>query len=146
MGKFNYKYKTIQNLKRILEKQAQKEVAEIELEIEREVDKLSKLRIEKARFIEKKNEPKRTKIVEMQFHENYIQQIEEKINDVENEIYQLTIKRDEKLKELEEKVKEKKIFEILEEKHLQEFIKEENRLEQLEIDEIATERFIRKDD
>ncbi len=144
MGKFKYKYKSIENLKRILEKQVQKELAEIDLEIEKVIDFLSQLKIEKANFIDKKDEPRRTKIIDVQLNEDYLMQLDEKIGKVEEEIVELNKKREVKLKELEEKSKEKKVFEILGEKHLNEFIKEENRLEQLEIDDIATKRYIRK--
>ncbi len=144
MGKFKFKYKSIENLKRILEKQVQKELAEIDLEIEKVMDYLSRLKIEKVNFIDKKDEPRRTKIIDVQLNENYLIQLDSKIEEVEEEIIELSEKRELKLKELEEKSKEKKIFEILGEKHLNEFIKEENRLEQLEIDDIATKRYIRK--
>ncbi len=144
MGKFKFKYKSIENLKRILEKQVQKELAEIDLEIEKVMDYLSRLKIEKVNFIDKKDEPRRTKIIDVQLNENYLIQLDLKIEEVEEEIIELSEKRELKLKELEEKSKEKKIFEILGEKHLNEFIKEENRLEQLEIDDIATKRYIRK--
>ena len=144
MGKFKYKYQSIENLKRILEKQVQKELAEIDLEIEKVMGYLSQLKIEKANFIDKKDEPRRTKIIDVQLNENYLIQLESKIEKIESEILRLNKKRNIKLKELEEKSKEKKVFEILGEKHLNEFIKEENRLEQLEIDDIATKRYIRK--
>ena len=144
MGKFKYKYKSIENLKRILEKQVQKELAEIDLEIEKLMDSLSKLKIEKANFIDNKDQPRRTRIIEVQLNENYLIQLDEKIEKVEEDILEVSEKREVKLKELEEKSKEKKVFEILGEKHLNEFIKEENRIEQLEIDDIATKRYIRK--
>ena len=144
MGEFKFKYKSIENLKRILEKQVQKELAEIDLEIEKVMDYLSRLKIEKANFIDKKDEPRRTKIIDVQLNENYLIQLDLKIEEVEEEIIELSEKRELKLKELEEKSKEKKVFEILGEKYLNEFIKEENRLEQLEIDDIATKRYIRK--
>jgi flagellar FliJ protein len=146
MGKFNYKYEMIKNVKKILEKQAQKNLAEIDLKIKSAMDKLAGLRIERADFIEAKDQPGRTKIFEVQMREDFLIQLDEKIAAVENEIIELQEKRKEMFRELEEKTKEKKVFETLEEKHLNEFIKDENKLEQLEIDDIATKRFIRESD
>jgi len=146
MGKFNYKYEMIKNVKKILEKQAQKNLAEIDLKIKSAMDKLAELKIERADFIEAKDQPRRTKIFEVQLREDLLIQLDEKISVVENEIFELQKKRKEIFRELEEKTKEKKVFETLEEKHHNEFIKEENKLEQLEIDDIATKRFIRESD
>ena len=146
MGKFNYKYEMIKNVKKILEKQAQKKLAEVDLKINSAMDKLAELRIERANFIEAKDQPGRAKIFEVQLKEDFLNQLDEKITAVENEIIELQEKRKEMFRELEEKTKEKKVFETLEEKHLDEFIKNENKLEQLEIDDIATKRFIRESD
>ncbi len=144
MGKFIYKYEMIKNVKKILEKQAQKNLAEIDLKIKMSLDNLAELKIERANFIEAKDQPRRTTIFEVQLHEDFLNQIDEKITAVESEIMEYQEKRKVILSELEEKTKEKKVFETLEEKHHNKFINEENKLEQLEIDDIATKRFIRE--
>ena len=48
-----------------------------------------------------------------------------------------------KQEELVEKSKETKMFEKLKIKHHGEFIKDQNKLEQIELDDIATKKFVR---
>ena len=89
MGKFIYKYEMIKNVKKILEKQAQKNLAEIDLKIKMSLDNLAELKIERANFIEAKDQPRRTTIFEVQLHEDFLNQIDEKITAVESEIMEL---------------------------------------------------------
>ena len=53
------------------------------------------------------------------------------------------IEKENKVKELIKKSKETKTFEKLEEKHRAEFFKSQDKLEQIELDEIAVKEFNR---
>jgi len=86
---------------------------------------------------------KSLKVSELNFYENLEKTINGKIESVEKEIKKLEKKRAVKQMELVEKSKETKMFEKLEMKHYADFLKEQNKLEQIEMDDIATKKFVR---
>lgn len=141
MSKFNYKFDTIKRVKQIIEKKVQKEIAVIELEIEKRTKEINDLINEKNITINEYKSKKSLKISEIQFVNGFEKLMDEKIDNIKLEIKKLEEVKAQKIEELNQKSKETKMFEKLEEKHLQEFINEQNRLEQIEIDDIATKKF-----
>jgi flagellar FliJ protein len=140
MAKFNYKFETIKKVKQIVEKKVQKEISVIELEIEKRKVEIKELEAEKIKTLEELRSKKSLKISELQFANNFEKLMDEKIEAIKNEILGLEKTKQKKLEELTQKSKETKMFEKLEEKHLQQFIIEQNKLEQIEIDDIATKK------
>ena len=143
MAKFKYKFEAIKKIKERMEKKVQKEVAIIELEIEKketEIRELNKqIRNEKTKVLNRKS----MKGSELHFYSMYENFLINRIDEIKAELIIKKEERSKKIKELEEKIKETKIFEKLKEKHLQEFIIEQDKLEQLELDEIAVKEFIK---
>ncbi len=143
MAKFKYKFEAIKKIKQRMEKKVQKEVAIIELEIKKKENEIlilnEKIRSEKRKVLNKKS----MKASELHFYSMYENYLINTIDEIKNELVHKKEERKKKLKELEEKVKETKIFEKLEEKHLQEFLIEQDKIEQLEMDEIAVKEFIK---
>ncbi|MGD8777607.1 MAG: flagellar export protein FliJ [Ignavibacteria bacterium] len=143
MAKFKYKFENIHRIKKTIEKKVQREVAEIELEIDRRLAEVKNLLAEKQeKKIELKNK-KSLKVSELQFHEQFFLTIDKKVELINDDIVKLKKDKEIKMNELVEKSKETKMFEKLEEKHFEIFQKEENKLEQVEMDDIATKKFVR---
>lgn len=145
MAKFIYKFEPIKNIKKVLEKKVQKDISLLELEIAKTNQMIIDLEKEKKYHKEKLLQSKNLKAMDLRFHAYYEKHIEEKIISVKKIREQFEKKKKEKLLELVQRSKETKIFEKLEEKHKISFDKEQNRLEQIEIDDIATKKFIRGD-
>ncbi|MBU2492268.1 MAG: flagellar FliJ family protein [Bacteroidetes bacterium] len=143
MAKFNYKFASVQRIKNTIEKKVQKELSVIDLEIEKAKIKLSELEAEKKRRKEELKLKKSVKVAELNFYDNFEKNMIVKINSVEKEILNLETSRRIKQEELVEKSKETKMFEKLEIKHHGEFLKEQDKLEQIELDDIATKKFVR---
>jgi flagellar export protein FliJ len=138
--KFQYKFAAIKKIKEIFEKRAQKEVAAIQLEIDKarsEYDDILRIRME-----ENKKHLKIISASDLKFHKNYIASLNRELERIRLKIDQLLLQKEEKLNELVQKSKEQKIFSTLEEIHHGEFIKEQNKVEMHNIDEIATARYI----
>lgn len=141
--KFKYKFESIKRIKETLEKKVQKEIGEIDIHLRlllAEVEKLENTI--KALHLELESKTC-VKVAEIQHMSKYEEYLEEKIKNLEEDMLKLETQRSEKIEELKQKQKEHKIFEALETKKFEEFRIEENRLEQLTIDEIATQKFIR---
>lgn len=143
MGKFKYKFETIKSIKERFEKIVQKELAVINIDIERLKEKVEILKDELRETKIKKLQNKSTTINDLQFYSKHEGYCERKINLLKKEIDKKKIEKDKKLKELVKKSKETKTFEKLKEKHLEEFIKKQDKLEQIELDEIAVKGFNR---
>lgn len=144
MKKFKYKFETIARLKETLEKQAQKEVAEIDLEIDKWKIQLQNL-MDEAQKARKDFPLKKTTVSEVKFAKNHQLILKKRIEETNKKISVLNEKRKVKMKELVERTKEKKIFESLREKHLEKYIKEQDKLELSQIDEFATQKFVRSE-
>jgi len=143
LAKFKFKFETIKSIKERFEKIVQKELAVINLEIEKLKEEVEILKKDLKETKIRKLKNKSTTINELQFfskHENYC---ERKINFLIKEIDKKNIEKQKKMKELIKKTKETKTFEKLKEKHLEEFIKTQDKLEQIELDEIAVKEFNR---
>lgn len=144
MAKFIYKFESIKKIKESLEKKAQKEVAVIDLDIEKKKNEYEKIITEER---ESRNSFKKKAVSagELQFIKGYQLCLKKKRVEVCNEIENLNKKRDVKMNELIQKSKEHKIFNKLEEKYSEEFALEQNHLELAFIDELATQKFVRRD-
>ena len=139
--KFVYKFDSIKKVKEILEKRVQKEVAEIQLEIERREEEYGT--VLKRRFEESKKNFKTSSASELKFHKMYLSSLSEELDKIRKEIDSLENKENKRL-ELIQKSKEHKIFNTLEEIYHENFDKEQNKLEMAGIDELATQKFVRK--
>ncbi len=143
MGRFTFKFENIKSIKESLEKKIEKELALIDLEInkkETEIKEIFELKLNRKRDLLKN---KKIKGSELHFHSTYDKTLDSRIEEFRQQLEQLKKKREEKLEELTEKSKEVKMFELLKEKHKIDFMKEERRFEQKEFDDIATKRFAR---
>ncbi len=140
MSKFTFKYDSIKKVKELLEKKVQKEMALIELEIDRNIFEREKLVQEIENTIKI---PKSNRISELKAVENYKKTLEKKIEIIQRHIEALKLQKEKKLKELSERSKENKIFQTLEETYLENFKYEENLKDENKINEIATQKFIR---
>ncbi len=143
MKKFDYKYKTIQNIKEIQESKIQKEISDIDIIITQLKAELTELEIKKKKFLGDNNKAK-CKASEMKFRFEYISFMEDKKKKVLAKINEMHVKKKNKHNELVQKSKEKKIFNKMEEKCYEEFLYESNKEENLTLDEIAIQRYSRK--
>jgi flagellar export protein FliJ len=142
MAKFKYKFESIKKVKESLEKKAQKEVAVIDLEIEKL--KQSYIDVEKEGLDGlRKNESKNVSVAELKFEINYKKVIQNRLIEIQKNILKMEKLREKKIAELIQKSKEHKMFDALEETHLEIFMHEQNKNEMLFIDEIATQKFNR---
>ncbi len=142
MAKFKYKFESIKKVKESLEKKAQKEVAVIDLEIEKL--KQSYVDVEKEGLDGlRKNESKNVSVAELKFEINYKKVIQNRLIEIQKNILKMEKLREKKIAELIQKSKEHKMFDALEETHLEKFMQEQNKNEMLFIDEIATQKFNR---
>lgn len=145
MAKFQFKFNTLKKYKENLEKITQKEIAEIDLEIR-------KVKLEIKSNIQQKNDVKeeilsRTKIrgSDLKYLEDFSNFIDASVKKLKNDLLKLSDKRKKKVEELVQRTKEKKIVDRIEEIHKEDFNIEQNRLEQIQIDELASIRYTRKE-
>lgn len=141
MAAFKFKFKTVQNVKKNLEKKAQKELAIIDGKIKKleEANALLEDELTNHRLSTDNN----TKVSEVQFLKGYGVFIEAKINGNLKLIDDLHIQKNKKIEELVQKSKEHSMFDKIEEKHFDKFNKEQNKLDLKNIDEIAIQKFAR---
>jgi flagellar export protein FliJ len=143
MANFKYKFESVNKVKENLEKKAQKEVALVDLEIE----KLKQAYID----LEKngvaglaKQESNNVSVGDLKFEKNYLNLIKNRLAEIQNNLLKLEKLREKKIGELIQKSKEHKMFNALEDSHLERFMQEQNKNEMLFIDEIATQKFSRE--
>ena len=141
MAAFKFKFKSVQNVKKNLEKKVQKELALIELKIDslKEVQNNLRIDLKNHRLSARGNK----KMSEIQFVKSYAIYIERKIESIEQKIDDLEKEKKMKLADLLQKSKEHKMFDKLEEKHLEKFTKDQNKSDMKNIDEIAIQKFAR---
>ncbi len=142
MPKFLYKYETIKNVKKNQEKKIQKEVAALNVEIQR-LDEEFKTIEENEADRRKKLNLSSMKAFELRFEKNYQFLISKKLAFLKVEIEKLKKEKENKISELIQKSLEHKILNTLEENYFQEFKKEENRSESQLINEIAVQKYSR---
>lgn len=141
MAAFKFKFKTVQNVKKNLEKKAQKELAIIDGKIKKleEANAVLEDELTNHRLSTDNN----TKVSEVQFLKGYGVFIEAKINGNLKLIDDLHIQKNKKIEELVQKSKEHSMFDKIEEKHFDKFNKEQNKSDLKNIDEIAIQKFAR---
>ncbi len=140
MPKFKFKYDSIKKVKDLLEKKVQKEIALIDLEIERNIIEKEKL----IREIENNFKNRHSnKVSELKAVENYKTALEKRVEIIQKQIASLNKRKADKVNELVERSKENKIFQTLEENHFENFKYEENLKDESKINEIATQKYIR---
>ncbi len=141
MAAFKFKFKSVQNVKKNLEKKAQKELALIELKINKlkaeQDDLYAELYKQKLDAVNKK------KMTDVKFIKDYELYIKRKIEKLQQKIDELLIEKENKTNELIQKSMEHKMFNKLEEKHLKRFNKFINKIEMKDLDEIAIQKFAR---
>jgi len=142
MTKFNYKFDTIRRIKETLEKKAQKEIAEIDLSIEKWKAELQIVSLEEKEQRQKFSS--NIKIAELKERNAYLVTLKKKIENIQLQINSLRLQREKKVQELIQKSKEHKIFDSLEEVYRDQFNEEEKRLEMVQVNETATQRFVRE--
>ncbi|MGK9477053.1 flagellar export protein FliJ [Melioribacter sp. OK-6-Me] len=143
MAVFKYKFEAILRIKNILEKKVLKEIASIELEINRAEDYKKNL-IQKLKNLNESILKGKIKALEYQSLKAHCKQIEKDIENTERSIFDLNNKKKLKYEELKERTKERRIIEKLKEKKFEEFMMETNRKELKYLDEIAIYNFNRK--
>lgn len=142
MAKFKYKFESVKKVKENLEKKAQKEVAIVDLEIEKLKQSYIDVEREGAEGL-RKNGSKNVSVAELKFESNYKKVIQNRLVDIQKNITKMEKLREKKIAELIQKSKEHKIFDALKENHYEKFMQEQNKSEMLFIDEIATQKFNR---
>lgn len=143
MAKFNYKYESVKKVKENLEKKAQKEVASIDLKIEKVKNDILEVEEKRKQNKVSGNENDTVKASELHSKIYYDKYLEEVITSLKENLENLEIEKKGLLDELIKKSKEHKIFKTLEEKHLQNFVIEENRNDQIQMDDISVQKFAR---
>jgi flagellar export protein FliJ len=143
MSKFVYKFQSIQKVKESLQKKVQKEIALLDLEIEKLENEFNTVSSEESES-KKKILNKDVLVGEIKFRKNYELCLDRKKITILEKINKLNKKKEIKRLELIQKSKEHKIFDSLEEVYHENFKKEENRTELKFIDELATQKFIRQ--
>lgn len=143
MAKFHYKFESIKKVKEALEKKAQKEIAVIDIEIKKLEDEYKKLMEEELKsrqsFIKTG-----VSVGDIKFKKGYELSLQHQRRTITEKINALNEKRKVKLQELVKRSKEHKIFNILEENYHEAFIMEQNKIDLNNIDEIATQKFVRQ--
>lgn len=142
MSKFNYRFESIKKVKESLEKKAQKEIAEIEVFIERQRQEYNKV-VEEGKKTKRDISHEKLSASELKFIKAYEEDIKMQLLLIKEKIEQLKLQKDEKMIELIQKTKENKIFGTLRENHLELFRLGEKKFEMDSINEIATQKFIR---
>lgn len=140
---FKYKFESIKRIKESLEKKAQKELAEVDMMIERTKQEIAKLdNILKALKV-KLGEHTSIKAAEIHHINRYEDYLAAERKVLEDQLADLEKLRTQKLENLQNKQKEHKMFETMKEKHHAAFILDANHIEQIAIDEVATQKFVR---
>ncbi|HEX3072445.1 MAG TPA: flagellar export protein FliJ [Ignavibacteriales bacterium] len=145
MAKFLYKFRTVKKIKEILEKQAQKELAETQAKIDLVFLEIEQVKELKAKSKADKEKSGKIKISDLQFMENFTSSLDDTIKALYQEVDNLNKVKEQKIQKLIERAKDSKVFQKLEEKYKEEFLIELNRLEQKEMDEIALRKFSKGD-
>jgi flagellar FliJ protein len=143
LTKFKYRFATIKGVKQKFEKKAQRELAVIDLEINKKQQRIMQLKEIIKQNKENKIAEKHKKTDELHFYEKYECYLNEQLKICQDFIIKKAKQRENKLKELVKKSQETKTFEKLEEKHLADFLKDQDKLDQKEMDEFAVNEFSR---
>lgn len=144
MAKFVFKFNALKRYKENLEKITQKELAEIDLEIQNikeEIKRINQEKINARDFLLKKS---KISGFDLNYYQDFCNFSDTTLKKLNEELSKAEKKREQKIQELQQRTKEKKIVYRIEELHKENFEIEQNKLEQLFIDELATVRFTRE--
>ncbi len=144
MAKFIYKYESVKKVKENLEKKAQKEVASIDLKIEKVKNEILEVDEKRKQINISGTDNDIVKASELHSKIYYDKYLEEHLKSLLEKREKLEHEKESLLEELVKKSKEHKIFKTLEEKYLQDFINEENKNDQILMDDISVQKFARK--
>jgi len=144
MAKFKYKFETIKKIKETMEKKTQKELSLIELEISKANEAIKNLLVSKKLHKAKLTNNGTVKVSMLHYLQNYELLIDKKIETLQMHITELQKSKEKKIAELAQRTKEAKMFEKLKEKHYLDFLNEQKKIDQIEIDEIASKKFVRE--
>lgn len=140
---FTYKFRSVQKVKEIFKKLAQKELAVIEMEINR-WDKEYGLLEEKAISLKGNLAKNKIKLTVLNPIKDYELTIRRRQQAIREKIKQLNKQKEIKQQLLIKRNKENEIFNTLEEIYKEDFVNEQNRLERIKIDEVAAQKFARQ--
>ncbi len=144
MAKFNYKFETVKKIKETLEKKTQKELSLIELEVSKINEEIKNMFLTKKLNKAKLTNNGTVKVNMLHYLQNYELFIDNKIETLQKKVIELLKEKEKKIQELALRSKETKMFEKLREKHYMDYLIEQKKLDQIEIDEIATKKFVRE--
>ncbi|HOJ37211.1 MAG TPA: flagellar export protein FliJ [Ignavibacteriales bacterium] len=144
MAKFNFKFNALKKYKENLEKIAQKELAEINLEINSIKEKIKKVNDDKIKARDLLLKKEKISGFDLNYYQDFCNFSDTTLKMLEEELKKAEKRKEQKILELQQKTKEKKIVYRIEEIHKENFEFEQNKLEQIFIDELATVRFTRE--
>ncbi|MCZ7603281.1 MAG: flagellar export protein FliJ [Melioribacteraceae bacterium] len=142
MSRFQYKFQAIEDIKEKIKKNSEKEYALSRKVVDAKKDEINEI---KNNLEETFTEQAKMTPQEMIFRASYREALIRKMELKEKELAILEDESKHKLAQLVEHHKDHKVFERLKEKHLDEFTKEQTKLEMKFIDEIANQKFNRKE-
>lgn len=143
MPKFVFKFNALKRYKENLEKIAQKELAEIDLQIQNINDQIKKIQLEKSNAREFLLKKSKISGFDLNYYQDFCNFSDTTLKILNEQLEKVKKSREQKILELQQRTKEKKIVYRIEEIHKENFEIEQNKLEQLFIDELATIRFTR---
>ena len=144
---FTFKLEPVLKLRKRTEERLQIELAELKLSYEREKEKLKELIHTKNRCerdIREKYGKEETTLSEVLLYIHYLEKLKMDIEQQEQLLRKIEGQVEDKRNELLKASQERKIIEKLRENSEREYREAENRKERVFLDEIATNKFIRK--
>ena len=143
MNNFKFKFEPVKKVKEALEKKTQKEIAVLNMKIEEINDEINE--IDERKRKNKLMDIVTISVADLTLNRAYQEQLDNEIEENLKMIENLNIKKDKKTDELITRAKEKKIFAVLEENHKNNFTRDVNAEEIKTINEVAIQKFIRKE-
>ncbi len=145
MKKFQFKFETVLRVKEKKEEKLKKELFKLHaLQLEQH-QILEKIKEEKTKVSNDKSNATVADIQSLIFFEQYLSLLRKQIDDIKNKIHELQNQIDDKRDEVIQASKEKKTFERLKTHHLNEYNKIIISNEQKVLDEIAVNKYNRKE-
>lgn len=141
MSKFSFKFEPVKKVKEAFEKQTQKDIAVIDLEINRTSEEIISISEQKNNTIIKNGTS--LSAAELSFNKSYRDELDRKIEEKNKAVNKLEEEKDKKQEELLFRAKERKIFSALKEIYLENYIIGENKKEMTILNEIAVQKHAR---
>lgn len=142
MARFNYKFQAIEDIKEKIKKNSQKEFAVCQRAVDEKISEINFIQkqIDESYIIKEKLTPQ-----EMIFLEKYRESLNNRLDVNKKELMVLEEEKNNKLRVLVTHHQEHKVFELLKEKKLEEFTKDQLKTEMKLNDDIANQKFNRKE-